>query len=96
MSELNAPAVPASAPAAVPTQVAQPWRATVRTMVAAVVALLPILPAIVAVAGVESIPWVVSALAVAGGVTRVLAIPAVHDWVSDYVPWLAATPPSKS
>lgn len=79
-------------PNAQPTQVQHPWRATVRTVAAATVALLPVLPEAVKVAGLNTIPWVVSVVAVAGGVTRVLAIPAVHDWLTDYVPWLAPEP----
>jgi len=32
------------------------------------------------------------ALAVSAAVTRVLAVPAVNDWLTDHAPWLAATP----
>lgn len=75
-----------------PTQVLHPWRATLRTTVQATVALLPVLPAAVVTAGVDSLPWVISVVAVAAAVTRVMQLPAVHDWISDYIPWLAPQP----
>lgn len=71
------------------TQVAHPWRATVRTVFAAVFAILPFLPSIVDALGVGSVPWVVGALAVTGGITRVLALPAVVAWTARFLPWLA-------
>lgn len=73
-----------------PTQVRHPWRATARTVFAAVVTALPIVPVVVHELGVESVPWVAGALVVIGGVTRVLAMPGVNDWLRQYVPWLAA------
>jgi hypothetical protein len=69
-----------------PTQVRHPWRATLRTVVAA----LPLVPVVVHELGLESVPWVVSAVVVIGGVTRVLAMPAVDGWLRRYLPWLAA------
>lgn len=77
---------------AAPTQARHPWRATGRTIAAALIALLPLLPAIVDALGVAAVPWVMGGLGVIAGVTRVLAMPAVNDWVSDYLPWLAAEP----
>ena len=77
-----------SQPTPVPTQTQHPWRATTRT----VFAVLPVIPIVVAELGVGSVPWVASAMVVIGGVTRVLAIPRVNAWLTEYVPWLAATP----
>lgn len=76
------------------TQAQHPWRATVRTIAAIVMSLLPLMPAIVSELGVEAIPWVVSLVAVAGAVTRVLALPVVQDWLEDHksLAWLAARP----
>lgn len=74
------------------TQSAHPWRATLRTALAAAVALAPALPEIARTAGVATVPVVAGALVLAGGVTRVLASPAVEDWLRDFVPWLAAAP----
>ena len=75
-----------------PTQTQHPWRATVRTVVAAVLALLPVLPGIVSYLGLGSVPVVAAVLAVAAAVTRVLAMPAVDTWLRQFVPWLAAQP----
>ncbi|MFJ9246056.1 hypothetical protein [Streptomyces sp. NPDC101776] len=52
---------------------------TLRTAVQTAVGLCVLLPTVVAAAGVsETIPWVAGALAVAAGVTRVMALPAVE------------------
>lgn len=65
-----------------------PWRRTVRT----IVAVLPLVPFVVAELGVGSVPWVAAGLTVIAGVTRVLAMPVVEDWLQDNIPWLAAHP----
>jgi hypothetical protein len=77
------------------TQGRHPWRATTRTVVAATVGFLPLLPEIVHLLGAESLPWVAGIVAVAGSVTRVLAIPGVNTWLHTYglTSWLAANPP---
>ncbi|MFE9690881.1 hypothetical protein [Micromonospora sp. NPDC005806] len=74
------------------TQTRHPWRATARTIFAAVIALLSLLPTIATVAGVDAVPLVAQALAVAAAVTRVLAIPGVDDFLQRYVPFLASAP----
>ncbi|AZQ77680.1 hypothetical protein EJ997_10330 [Flaviflexus ciconiae] len=78
-----------------PTQVAHPWRAVLRTFVAAVVG-----AAITWLAGVgidletlepaitESITYGLFTL-VTGVVTGVLAHPAVNEWVERFLPFLA-------
>jgi len=78
----------------IPTQARHPWRATIRTVFAAVVGLLPLLPVIVDQLGVASVPWVAGVLAVIAAVTRVLAVPAVNAWLTEYLPFgsLGATP----
>jgi hypothetical protein len=75
-----------------PTQTQHPWRATVRTVAAVGVPLLLALPAIVDALGVGSVPWVAGLLAAAAGLTRMLAVPAVNEWLREYVPGLAAQP----
>lgn len=75
-----------------PTQTRHPWRATVRTVAAAIVGLAVLAPAIAAELGAESVPWVAATLATIGAVTRVLAIPGVEAWMRRFVPWLAAQP----
>lgn len=78
-----------------PTQVAHPWRAVLRTFVAAVVGavvtwlaglgvdLESLAPAIT-----ESVTYGLFTL-VTGVVTGVLAHPAVNAWVEKWAPWLA-------
>jgi hypothetical protein len=54
-------------------------RRTVRTVIQTALGLLVLLPVIVDAAGIPAtLPWVGGALAVAAGVTRVMAIPAVQ------------------
>lgn len=66
-------------------------RRTVRTVLQAAVAIATVLPAVVDAAGIpESLPWVAGALAVAGGLTRVMALPSVDALLPR---WLRAIPP---
>lgn len=74
------------------TQVKYPWRATFRTVFAAIVAIAPLLPAIAGTAGVATIPGVAAVLALVATVTRVLAVPGVEAWLRKYFPFLAAQP----
>ncbi len=79
------------------TQTRHPWRATVRTIFAAVVALAAIWAAIIEAAGVDQTASVVAAsLALTGAITRVMALPGVEAWLRRFVPWLAAEPGSES
>ncbi|MGI5350200.1 hypothetical protein ACQEU8_36515 [Streptomyces sp. CA-250714] len=53
---------------------------TVRTVIQGVVAFAVAMPAIVDASGIpESLPWVAGALAVAGGLSRVMALPSVEQ-----------------
>jgi hypothetical protein len=78
----------------VPTQVKHSWRATVRTVFQGVVGFAALAPAIYqaiehkdasAATGFAAI-----ALAVSGALTKVMAIPAVNDFIAKYLPFLAA------
>lgn len=52
---------------------------TIRTVIQGAVGLAVVLPAIVDASGVPaSLPWVAGALAVAGGLARVMALPGVE------------------
>ncbi|MFD3829744.1 hypothetical protein [Streptomyces sp. NPDC058621] len=52
---------------------------TVRTVIQTTVALAVALPAIIGAAGIpDTLPWVAAALAAAGGLARVMALPAVE------------------
>lgn len=72
------------------TQVQNPRRATIRTVVVAVLALIPILPEMARSAGVENVPWVAAFLGVVAAVQRVLVLESVEKWLKTYIPWLAA------
>lgn len=75
-----------------PTQTRHPWRATVRTVVAVVVALAAMLPLLIEASGVdETLAPVAGALAIAGAITRIMALPAVEAFLARFVPWLSAT-----
>lgn len=85
-----ADAAVAAAPA---TQVRRPWRSTARTVFQLVVGLAPMLPAIVHASGVDdTLAPVAGALAISGGITRVMGLPAVEAFLQRFVPWLAASP----
>jgi len=79
-----------------PTQVRRPWRATLRTVFAGLVALATLAPEIFAGATLHdpstATGLAAQALAVAGAVTRVLAIPGVEAFLREFAPFLAADP----
>lgn len=81
--------------AVAPTQVRRPWRSTLRTVFQLVVALATLLPFVAS--GVYDDPdtapaAVVQVLAVAGAITRVMALPQVEAFLRRFAPWLAAAP----
>lgn len=75
-----------------PSQVRRPWRATIRTVLTAALALIPILPSMAQAADIDEIPTIAAVLATAAGITRVLALPAVDQWLDKFIPWLSADP----
>ncbi|MFF0467576.1 hypothetical protein ACFYPX_09155 [Micromonospora zamorensis] len=81
-----------TSPATPTTQTRHPWRATARTVFAATVALLSLLPTVAIAGGVDDVPLIAQAVAVAAGVTRVLALPGVEDFLQRFLPFLAAAP----
>lgn len=73
-----------------PTQVAHPWRSTIRTGFQVVLGLAVLLPFVLDASGIpETAPGVALALAVSGGVARVMALPQVDEFLERFVPWLA-------
>lgn len=78
-----------------PTQVRRPWRSTARTIFQATVALAAMWGLIVQAAGLPDWAWVGVSVAVAGGITRVMALPAVEAWLRRFLPFLAAAPAPK-
>lgn len=77
-----------------PTQTRHPWRATARTVFAAVLGALSLLPTVAVAAGIDAVPLVAQAVAVSAAATRVMALPGVDAWLRTYVPWLASSPTS--
>ena len=82
-----------------PTQVAHPWRASLRTAVAVLLGLALVLPIVWAIIGeeLEKVGWaipepvgtvvgvIIAAITAAAAiVTRVMAIPAVSDWLTRF------------
>jgi hypothetical protein len=62
------------------SQTTCPWRATVRTVLATVISIAAVWGLVVEAAGVdETTPIVATTIAVAGAITRIMAIPAVND-----------------
>ncbi|MFE1770258.1 hypothetical protein [Streptomyces sp. NPDC059008] len=65
-------------------------RRTIRTVLQTTVALAVLLPTIVEASGIPaSLPWVAGALAVAGGLARVMALPGVQAVMPG---WLRSEP----
>ncbi|MFF3317273.1 hypothetical protein ACFYV5_17440 [Streptomyces sp. NPDC003035] len=63
---------------------------TARTVLQSAVGIAVVLPAIVDASGIPAtLPWVVGALAVAGGLTRVMAVPGVQNLLPS---WLRSSP----
>lgn len=75
-----------------PTQLRRPWRSTLRTVFQALVGLAAMWAVVVQALGLPDWAWVGTSLAVAAGITRVMALPAVEVWLRTWVPWLAAAP----
>ncbi len=75
-----------------PTQVARPWRATFRTVFQGVLALAAVLPLVLTTAGAPPVGVAAIVVAAAGAITRVMALPAVEQFLQDHVSWLAAKP----
>ncbi|MFG2770450.1 hypothetical protein [Streptomyces sp. NPDC048350] len=63
---------------------------TARTVLQTAVALAVVLPAIIDASGIPAaLPWVAGALAAAGALTRVMAVPAVQHLLPS---WLRTSP----
>lgn len=76
-----------------PTVTRYPWRATLRTVIVAAVGLLPVLPDIARAAHIETVPVVVSVLAVTAAVQRIISTPSVEAWLQKTFPHTASVPP---
>ncbi len=80
------------------TQIVRPWRTTLRTVFQAFIGLCVLVPMLVTLIHVDDATpqWIVSSiavsLAISGGVTRAMAMPAVDAWLKRFVPFLASQP----
>lgn len=78
------------------TQQEHPWRATTRTLFAAIVAgaLLgpPIFTAVTQGNPEGATGYAAIALGICGAITRIMAIPGVNAFIERFAPWLAAAP----
>jgi hypothetical protein len=73
------------------TQTRYPWRATLRTAIAFVVGLAASWAVVIQAAGVDpGLEWVSVSVAAAAGVTRIMAVPFVNEWLTKA--GLGATP----
>ena len=88
------PNLPVPAPA--PTQVQYPRRAMVRTAFQAAVGLASLIPYVVAEIDVPPAGWLTQVVAVAAGITRVMALPEVSKFLEAHFSWLAAADPTKT
>ena len=79
-----------------PTQVRRPWRATARTifqgLVGAASMAAPVYEAATHHDAAAATGWAATGLAISAGVTRVMALPVVNEWLARFLPFLAAAP----
>lgn len=79
-----------------PTQVRRPWRATARTVFQGVVGAAsmaaPVYQAATHHDPAAATGWAATGLAISAGITRVMALPGVNDWLAKFLPFLAAEP----
>lgn len=75
-----------------PTQTRHPWRTVTRTLFQVSLALASLLPTVAVANGLDTKAGVAQVLAVCLVITRVMAMPAVNDFLRAFVPWLAADP----
>lgn len=79
---------------ATPTQTTHPWRATARTIFQAVIGFAAMWAVVVEAIGLDKDwQWVSASLVATAAITRVMALPAVEEFLRRFFPWLAAEPP---
>src|SRR5690349_13583184 len=82
-----------------PTQVKRPWRATARTVFQGVVGAAamagPVYGAATHHDPAAATGWAATGLAISAGVTRVMALPGVNEWLARFLPFLAPDKPER-
>lgn len=73
-----------------PTQVRNPWRTAFRTAFQVTLALASLIPVAAAAGGLETKAGVAQVIGVCVIVTRIMAMPAVDEFLRRFMPWLAA------
>lgn len=89
---LSQDSAPGTVVLADPTQVRRPWRSTARTIFQSSIALAAMWGLIVEALGLPDWAWVGASVAVAGGITRVMALPSVETFLRTFLPFLSAAP----
>jgi hypothetical protein len=83
-----------------PTQTRRPWRTVARTVFQALVSAAAMAPLVYQAATHDEPAAATGAvgvgLVIAGGVTRVMALPGVNAWLERFLPFLAPEPPAKT
>lgn len=80
-----------SVPAKPGAPVSRPWQRAARTVFQGAVAVAVMWPTVTEAAGVDSGGTIAAgSIALAAGISRVMALPAVNGWLARYVPFLAA------
>lgn len=78
------------------TQVARPWRTTLRSTFQGLVAFAAVAPGIYSAATTHdaglATGWAATGLGVAAAVTRIMAMPQVDDFLKKFIPFLATQP----
>lgn len=89
--DVGGEAVPVQA-AVSTTQERYPYRGATRTVFQMVVSLAAMWGVVVQAAGLPGWSWVAISLAVAAGITRVMALPDVEVFLRKFLPFLSAAP----
>ena len=70
-------------------QTLRPRIGTMRSVIVAIIGPIPLLPDIARAAHVDTVPAIAATLAVVAAIDRVLALPAVDDWLDRHLPALS-------
>lgn len=83
-------------PTPVPTQVQHPNRTAWRTAVQVALAAITLIPYAVTGADIPVEGWLAQLVAVAAGISRVMALPRVAEFIQKHFSWLAPAPAAQT